>query len=99
MPRWIAIFEDNEEAAWVREKHSKDHFSYLQDHSAKICIAGGLRENPGGPFLGGLWVMDVLSRDEAARLCENDPYFKLGLRRSYRLMAWGKAPCYADVIL
>lgn len=34
------------------------------------------------------------SRDEAVRLIEQDPYFGLGLRKSYRLLVWGKAPCY-----
>jgi hypothetical protein len=43
--------------------------------------------------------MEVDSRDEAARLVEGDPYFRLGLRKSYRLLVWGKAPCYESVTL
>jgi len=33
------------------------------------------------------------------RLVEADPYFKLGLRKRYRLLVWGKAPCYEAVTL
>ena len=36
---------------------------------------------------------------DAARLCEDDPYFRHGLRTGYQIYAWGKAPIYDDVIL
>jgi hypothetical protein len=48
---------------------------------------------------GGLWVLEVESRDEAVALCEQDPYFRLGLRRGYRLYTWGTAPVYGAVTL
>ncbi len=44
-------------------------------------------------------VMEVDTRERAASLCEDDPYFKLGLRKGYRLCIWGKAPCYGAVVL
>lgn len=43
--------------------------------------------------------MEVDSKDEAVRLVEGDPYYRLGLRKGYRLLVWGKAPCYDTVIL
>jgi uncharacterized protein len=91
MTRWVAIFEDKPETDWIRKDHSKEHFAYLAEHSDKILIGGGLRPNPGEWFCGGLWVLEVASREEAVALCEDDPYFRLGLRRSYRLCVWGKA--------
>jgi uncharacterized protein YciI len=101
MARWIAIFEDNPEssAGWVRKKHAEDHFAYLAEHRDRILLAGGLRNDPGEWFCGGMWVMEVRDRAEAAALCEDDPYFKLGLRSWYRLYTWGKAPCYGNVML
>lgn len=93
MARWVAIFEDDSFALKVRE----DHFDYLAQHLDRITIAGGLRPAPDVPHCGGLWVMEVQSRDEAVWLCENDPYFKLGLRKGYRLFDWGKAPVYGEV--
>ena len=99
MARWVAIFEDNPHAHKVREDHHAAHFEYLARHAEKIQIAGGLRPEPDKAFCGGLWVLAVDGREEAAQLCENDPYFILGLRTSYRLYSWGKAPVYGDVIL
>lgn len=101
MTRWVAIFEDNPEstAGWVRKQHAGDHFAYLARHAGKIRIGGGLRGGPDEWYCGGLWVLEVESRAEAEQLCENDPYFKLGLRKAYRLAVWGKAPCYSDVVL
>ena len=64
-----------------------------------IKIAGGLRPNPDQWWSGGLWVMEVATRRQAESLCENDPYFKLGLRKAYRLYVWGKAPFYGPVTL
>jgi uncharacterized protein len=42
--------------------------------------------------------MKVDSRDEALRLVEGEP-FRLGLRKGYRLLVWGKAPYYETVNL
>jgi uncharacterized protein len=97
--RWVAIFDDDPKALKVRADHHEAHFQHLALHSEKIRIAGGLRPEPGGTFCGGLWVLEVESREEAVRLCEGDPYFILGLRTGYRLYAWGKAPVYGEVVL
>ncbi len=99
--RWIAMFEDRPEAqaGWVRKQHAQDHFDYLAANSARIRVGGGLREAPEGWYCGGLWVLEAASREEAVRLCEADPYFKLGLRKGYRLYVWGKAPCFSDVVI
>jgi uncharacterized protein YciI len=97
--RWIALFEDNAGREHVRKHHSQSHFDYLAANSAKIPLAGGLRPGPGEWYCGGLWVLEVASREEAVKLVEADPYFRLGLRKSYELFVWGKAPCYGAVSL
>jgi len=97
--RWVAIFDDNEGLDAIRKEHSAEHFDYFAANRDKIVIAGGLRPGPGEPYCGGLWVLEVDSRDEAKSLIEQDPFFRLGLRKGYRLLVWGKAPCYSGVIL
>ena len=101
MTRWVAIFEDHDEttARPIRKQHDHEHFSYLAQHTSEIKIAGGLRPDEEAWFTGGLWVVEVTSKDRAKELCENDPYFKLGLRKGYQLFRWGKAPCYGEVLL
>ena len=73
--------------------------AYLAEHKDKIVLGGGLRLAPGEWYCGELWVLEVDSWDEAAVLCEADPFFPFGLRKSYRLYVWGKAPCYGTVEL
>ncbi len=90
MTRWVAIFDDLPGMADVRRDGDDRHFQYLERHRDRIPIAGGLREIPGGAFVGGLWVLETENREEAVRLIENDPYFRSG-QRNYRLLVWGKA--------
>ena len=42
-------------------------------------------------FKGGLWAIEATSGEEAAKLCEADPFACQGLRKSYRPQVWGKA--------
>lgn len=97
--RWVAIFDDNTDLDSVRKQHSAAHFDYVGANRDKIVIAGGLRRAPDEWYCGGLWVLEVDSRDEAVRLIEDDPYFRLGLRKGDRLLVWGKAPCYSTAKL
>ena len=92
MARWVAIFEDDElRAKDIRGKYTEDHLAYLGANKNRILLAGGLRPEPGGPFEGGLWILEVADRQEAMHYVENDPFFKAGLRKSARVYAWGKA--------
>ena len=102
MTRWAAIFEDdtaNDPGGEIRKTQAQAHFAYLAAHRDRILIGGGLRTAPDEWYCGGLWVLEVASREEAVALCEDDPFFRHGLRKSYRLYLWGKAPCYQTVEL
>lgn len=99
MVRWVAIFEDDPARANVRVEQRDAHFDYLARNAAKVRIGGGLRQTPDDPWIGGLWVIDADTREEAVQLCEDDPFFREGLRKSYRIMSWGRAPCYGPVTL
>ena len=74
----------------VREVAEPAHLAFLDAHRDEIPMAGGLRNEHGGPYVGGLWVFEVDSRERAVSLIESDPYF-LANPRQYRLLAWGKA--------
>jgi uncharacterized protein YciI len=97
--RYVVIFEDRPDALWVREQHDQEHFDYLARNSARIPLGGGLRADHDQPLSGGLWVLEVATKDEVTALVENDPYFRMGLRAKYEVFAWGKAPGYGAVVL
>lgn len=80
-----------------RAKHEQAHMDYLDRHQNEIPIAGGLRPEPGGVFVGGLWVMEVESFGRAEEIIKNDPYYAPELR-SYELLVWGKAHARAVVL-
>jgi hypothetical protein len=74
----------------VRREREALHIEYLRAHRSEILIGGGLREEVGGAFVGGMWVFEVESKERAVALIENDPYF-VPACRTYRLLVWGKA--------
>jgi uncharacterized protein YciI len=88
--RWVAFFDDEPGMMDIRREREPLHLAYLERHAREIPMAGGLREAPGEAFVGGLWVLEVASRERAVELIENDPYFVPRLR-GYRLLTWGKA--------
>ena len=88
--RYIAIFEDTGPMPAVRQSTEPAHLDYLDAHHDEIKMAGGLREVAGGPYVGGLWVCEVSSRERALELIEADPYYQTH-PRPYRLLLWGKA--------
>ena len=96
--RLVAIFEDTPSMAEIRRNREALHIAYLRAHSDEIVLGGGLRDAPGGPFVGGLWVLEVASRERAVQLIEGDPYFQV-VNRPYKLHHWGKALPDRQVVL
>ena len=96
--RFVVIFEEGQEMALVRASSEPAHLAFLEAHREEIPMAGGLRDEHGGRYVGGLWVFEVESRERAVALIERDPYF-LANPRKYRLLAWGKAlPQYRSMM-
>lgn len=75
--RYIVIFEEGPEMIPVREALEPAHLAFLEQHRAEIPMAGGLRDEHGGPYVGGLWVFEVSSRQRAVELVEADPTIRL----------------------
>ena len=96
--RWITFSTDTPEMMEIRKERQDLHFEYLKKHESEILIAGGCREVPGGDFVGGLWVLEVSSKERAVELIENDPYFVPSCR-TYQLLVWGKAFAEKPVVL
>jgi uncharacterized protein YciI len=84
--RFVVIFDDSTEMAEVRNRLEPDHWRYLEEHHTEIPMAGGLRNEHGGSYVGGLWVLEVANRTRAVEVIESDPYF-IACPRTYRLLA------------
>ncbi|MDP1731713.1 MAG: YciI family protein [Devosia sp.] len=97
--RWVAIFEDRKDSAAVRAVQTEAHQAFLRAHKGKIRLAGAMRQAPGEAPQGGLWVFDAESREEVEAIIAQDPFFVHGLRAACRIMAWGTAPGFEDVVL
>jgi len=96
--RMVVIFEDTPAMAEVRRRLEPQHLAYLRANLAEIRLGGGLRELDSPVFVGGLWVLEVESRERAVQLIENDPYF-IAEPRPYRLLLWGKPLRDVEVVL
>lgn len=88
--RLIVSYRDKPEMMAHRAQHETEHFNYIDEHCDEIIIAGGLRHEPGGDFVGSLWILEVDSFERAEELVQNDPYFAPHLRE-YEVLVWGKA--------
>ena len=88
--RWVAIFEDTAAMPDVRARLEPAHLDYLREHVDEIVLAGGLRNAPGAGYVGGLWILEVASRERAIELVQGDPFYQAEAR-PYRLLVWGKA--------
>ncbi|MGB3313140.1 MAG: YciI family protein [Albidovulum sp.] len=90
MTRWVVIFDDTPGMLVHRREFGAAHIDYLERHSDRILVGGGLRPVPDAPFVGGMWIVEAGTYDEVVDLVLNDPYFIPDHRR-FRILAWGKA--------
>jgi uncharacterized protein YciI len=96
--RYVVVFDERSEMAEVRRTHEPDHLRFLEKHRDEIPMAGGSRDEHGGPYVGGLWVFEVKNRSRAVELIESDPYY-IACPRKYRLLACGKALPHLHVLM
>jgi hypothetical protein len=50
--RFVILFEDGWVMAEVRRSLEPEHLKFLEEHRAEIPMAGGLRNEQSGPYVG-----------------------------------------------
>jgi uncharacterized protein YciI len=85
---YAVLFEDNPDRAEARERNMQAHLAFLERNGARIRAAGPLREAPAGAPAGGLWLVEAPDAAAVRALCESDPFWPTGLRRSIRICEW-----------
>ncbi|MCC6471127.1 MAG: hypothetical protein IT563_22615 [Alphaproteobacteria bacterium] len=85
---YVVLLEDEPSKADVRPKYLKDHVAYLETLLGRIRSAGPLTDTKTNAAAGGIWIVEATSADEVRTMLEADPFYKAGLRKSIRILAW-----------
>jgi uncharacterized protein len=92
--QFAVIFVDDPAHAGKRGELLSQHLAYLTRHSDAVKAAGPLKPAGSGAALGGLWLVEADSAEQVRRLCENDPFWPTGLRKSVQIYEWTRV--FAD---
>jgi uncharacterized protein YciI len=85
---WLIGFEDEPSRVDLRRTHTHLHAAYVRSIAQHFVCTGAMRDTPEGTQTGGMWVLDVPTREEAVALFQGDPFFKEGLRANVRVQHW-----------
>jgi uncharacterized protein len=85
---FAVLFEDDPSHADSRKRLMAEHLAFLQRNAAAIKAAGPSVAEGHGAFAGGLWLVEAGTREQVRRLCEADPLWTTGLRKSVQILEW-----------
>ncbi|MER2519885.1 MAG: YciI family protein [Bdellovibrionales bacterium] len=88
---FVVRFTDKPGTQALRAEFMDAHLAWVRDNSSWILLAGALREAPEAVAVGGLWVVEALSREAAQEKLESDPFWAHGLRAGVDIYLWGMA--------
>jgi uncharacterized protein YciI len=91
---FAVLFDDNPAAdPGIRESHMAAHLAFLEAQGGAVAAAGPLH-GPDGEGAGGMWLVEAEGAEAVERLIRADPFWRTGLRRSHRILAWSRV--FAD---
>ncbi len=85
---YAAICFDRPGSAALRDAHRAAHVEFLNARAERIAYGGPLKDAADGPSTGALIVLDCATREEAAALIGEDPFFRGGVYESVILRAF-----------
>ena len=71
--RVVTLFTDAPEMLVHCKHYGQAYFDFLRANQSLILLGGGLRNEEGGAYVGGLWAMEVESLERAKTIIEQDP--------------------------
>jgi uncharacterized protein len=78
----------------VRLREREHHLSYLDKNKRLLLACGAKLTDEGDNAGGGVYVVDVATREEADAFISNDPFWLAGLFERITVINWRKA--YVD---
>ncbi|NML34570.1 YciI family protein [Paraburkholderia antibiotica] len=90
MPYIIETFDKSGHADMrIRERDA--HLAYLDQHKPLLLACGAKLNDDGSGAGGGMYVIDVDTREEAERFIAADPFSSAGLFERVTITRWRKA--------
>ncbi|MDH5856367.1 YciI family protein [Lampropedia aestuarii] len=90
MPYIIETFDKPEHQA-VRQAHRPAHLEFLERNAQLLLACGAKLQDDGSDKGGGLYVVDLDSREAAQAFIESDPFYQAQLFAEVRITRWRKA--------
>jgi uncharacterized protein YciI len=85
---FAVFFEDDNAHLHKRSEFMSDHLAFLERNGTTVRAAGPLKAAADGTPAGGLWLVEAKSAEDVRRLCEDDPFWSMGLRKSVQIFEW-----------
>lgn len=93
MPFLIETF-DKPDHADVRARERAAHLAYLAKHEPLLLACGAKLNDDGSTAGGGIYIVDLDTREETERFIAEDPFSLAGLFERVSIVRWRKA--YVD---
>ena len=90
MPFLIETF-DKPNHQHVRQANRPEHLEYLEANKALLLACGAKLNDDGSDGGGGLYIVDVETREAAQAFIEADPFHKAALFAEVKIVRWRKA--------
>ncbi|MBE0462871.1 YciI family protein [Halomonas colorata] len=90
MPFMIETF-DKPGHQELRLEIRDEHLAYLDAHSVLLLACGAKLSDDSSTASGGLYLVDVETREEAQALIRQDPFYIAGLFEDIKIVRWRKA--------
>lgn len=90
MPYLIETF-DNPERAHVRRDRYQEHLEFLSEHATLLLACGAKLSDDASHADGGIYLVDLDTREEAEAFISEDPFSQGDLFREVVVRRWRKA--------
>ena len=90
MPYIIETFDKPNHQA-VRQQHRPAHLDFLAQNAALLLACGAKLQDDGSDLGGGLYVVDLDTREAAQAFIAADPFYQADLFAEVRITRWRKA--------
>lgn len=90
MPFLIETYDAPERAAVRRERYT-EHLEFLAEHAGLLLACGAKLSDDGSHADGGIYLVDLDTREDAETFIAEDPFSQGGLFREVVVRRWRKA--------